>query len=271
MSTIKNTVLVALLFASAYGISIAQTNMNPNTQLNDLSATEVSIYNIDDDLTTDALFINFTSRYGFIHKISGLPLIGEHYPFNKAIPKEISVEKYESEVSVNSIIIPKNQTEYKGVKTIHGISLQTGKLIWFAFAAIFGFIAILLKSIIAAFIGENHPALNNLFWYGFGVGFVIGIFINFHDMFGENEVVYFDNASNSSYHILINSNDSFEIGPNENIAIYLKLGWNSVDISQETLDGNTWSGKILVKESDGYFVYNIDSKNHYYVTTAAWE
>ena len=172
--------------------AMAQSNTSTVVDQKALHPTKIST-----DVSSGSLFIHFDSKHGFVYKTIGLPLIGEHYPFLKAKPDKILVAKHGPSESVDSIIIPKYSTENAGYKTFHGISLLSGKLIWLGIAVLFGFIAVLSKNIIAAFIGGNNPALNNLFLYGFGVGFFLSILFidDINDSFGKNRLVYFDNAN----------------------------------------------------------------------------
>ena len=262
MKSSKIVIQTALLLGVAYGTTFAQV---PN-----LFTTEVSINDVNTNLSVKELFIRFSSNYGFVYTNLGLPLIGEHFPFQDKIPDKIAVEKYGSDVSVGSIIIPQYFTENGGFKSCHGVSLQTGKVIWLGFAILLGFLAELSRNLIAGIIG-NTP--NNLFWYGFAAGFFLGIFIDFNAMFGRNKLVYFDNASNSSYRIVINSDDSFKVGPKQNVGIYLRLGPTKVDILHIQEDTIVWSDNIVAKElpGDDYLVYNIGGLNSYSVQTAAWK
>jgi len=267
MLEIKISTWLGLIFIVflASETAIAQSNTNTEVKSNALHPTEVS-----SDISTSSLFIHFDSKYGFVYETIGLPLIGEHYPLQEAIPDKISVNKYGPNESVNSVIISKYHTKNAGYKAFSGISLQTGKLIWLGFAVLFGFIAGLSRNLVAAFIGKNHPALNNLFWYGLGVGFFLGIFINFNALFGENRLIYFDNANNAPYRLVVNKHDTAEIGANENIGVYVKLGWNDLEVHPATGTDNAWYGKIFIEKSDGYLVYNINGQNEYNVETAVW-
>jgi len=244
-------ICLVLIFIIISPCELALAQSNANAERKALHAAE----------TTDALFIHFNSKNGFIYKTIGLPLIGEHYPFQKKIPEKILVEKYGPNTSVSSIIIPEHFTENANFKTFYGISQKMGKIIWLGCAALFGFIAVSSKNLVSSFIGKNHPALNNLFWYGFTAGFVLGIFINFHDLFGENQLIYFDNANNARYRIVVNKDDGVEIGAKENIGAYLRLGWNDLEIYPASGSDNAWYGKIFVEKPDGYLVYNINGKN----------
>jgi hypothetical protein len=249
------------IIISVCGIALAQSKANTDIE-------QMALYP-----NTTALYKHFNSEYGFVYKNIGFPLIGEHYPFQKEIPDKISVGKYGPKTSVNSVIIPKYSTKNAGFKAFHGISLQTGKFIWLGFAVLFGVIAVLSKNIIAAFIGKNHPALNNLFWYGFGIGFFVSILFidDFNDSFGKNKIVYFDNANNTPYKIIIDKHSPVEIGAMQNLGAYLKLGWNDLEVYPASGNVNAWYGKIYIEKSAGYLVFNIGGKNQYKVETAAWK
>jgi len=214
------------IFVLASETTIAQSNTNTEAKKNALHPTEVS-----SDISTSSVFIHFDSKHGFVYKTIGLPLIGEHYPFQEAVPDRISVDKYGPNESVDSVIISKYHTKNGGYKELDGISLQTSKLLWLGFAAFVGLIAGLSKNIVAAVIGKNHPALRNLFWYGFGAGFFLGIFINFDTFFCENNLIYFDNADDAPWRVVVNKHDTVEVGAKENVGIYVKTGWNDMGVT----------------------------------------
>jgi len=257
--------LIALV-ASASHTAIAQASATT-----EMSREVLHPILMSSDGSTGALFIHFDSKYGFVYKNIGLPLIGEHYPFHESMPHTIAVEKYGPNESIDSIIIPAHYTKRAGYKVLSGISLQTGKLLWIGFAVLIGCIAALSKNVVAQIVGQNHPALNNLFWYGFGVGFILGLFIDFNAMFGKNRLIYFDNANSEACHIRIDNHRSIAVGPRENMGVYVKVGWNDVDIHPSSGSDNVWHGRILIEKSDGHLVFNVGGHNRYEVKTAVWK
>ena len=253
-----NTFLLLLAISSA---SFAQNYLNPE-----------DIYvSSDATITSSSVYLDIRSRFGYIYENVGLPLIGEHYPFNESVPNEIRVQKYGDDVSVASLIVPKYKTNNIGYKSLHGISMQMGKILWLIFAVLLGFIATLSKKFVAGIIGKDNNALNNLFWYGFAGGFILGIFINFQDIFGQNKLIYIDNANDIPYRIEINKDDIIEIGPKENIGLYTRLGKNNLKIIPNNNSDELTEGNIFVKESEGFLIFNIGGRNQYKIVTSAWE
>ncbi len=222
-------------------------------------------------VTGRSMFIEFQSEWGFIHEIIGLPLIGTHYPFNEGIPSQISGQKYGSDPSQDSIIIPEHATRNAGVISLHGITDQTSKLLLLGIAALFGFLATRCENLIVAVAGRNNEIVNNLFFIGAAIGFFGGIFViqDIKNLFGENNVVYFDNANSSAYRIVVRNEKSFDVGAGENIAVYISRRWNDLDVYPNG-DGEPWCGKIFVRDDAGYLVFNIGAMNSYSVRTSVW-
>jgi len=297
MKQIQTGIWIALMFTAITlcETSLAQAESNTTTEIKlgdlearfrDLQPTEipsdpksaVHVFTpIPSFVDFGPKYAHFHSKYGFVYKTIGLPLIGEHYPFHQAIPDNIRVPKQHGpgpHESVDSVIIQKHVTENAGFETLHGISSQTQKLIWIGLAVLFGLVAAMSKNIIAAFIGANHPALKYLFWIGFALGFFFGgykIDDITDSLFGKNRLVYFDNANRKPYQVVVEDRDALTIGAKSNLGVYLGLGWNSLRVQPSASSDSAWQGRILVEESDGYLVFNIGHKNEYKVVTGVWK
>jgi hypothetical protein len=253
-------IMAANSFAdSLYPVNVAITSYNAQTS----GETGIS---------TSDVFIDFTSEFGFVYETLGLPVIGEHYPFNKAVPDKVRTEKYGPDTSLGSVIIPATITKNAGVKAFVGITRQTTKLIWLGIAVLAGVIAESSRKIVSNFVKKDSGFLKYLFWYGFSAGFFLGIFVidDISNLFGQNVLVYFDNANSSSCRIVIGKHKTAKIGANENMGIYIAKDWNELEVRPDSEELQAWSGRIYAGESKGYFVFNIGGKNQYNVRTAAW-
>ena len=133
--------------------------------------------------------------------------------------------------------------------------------------------AVLAKDLIAATaLGGSEDLMNHLFLAGFFTAFFAGVFVidDLSDAFGENEPVYFDNASDAAYRLIVNGQTATSIGAGEHMQVWMGLGWNDLAAHPTTGDGPVWCGRIHVEDSPGYLVFNVRGQNSYTVMTAAW-